>query len=262
MGDVFAYHFTRNGNDIALAGGGIDEFGGMNAKERLDKILENNLIKGGNRKGYFHKQQEMPLSVSFSGIDLGNIGTLLNNGFSQYGLAVSRKRVKDLLNPVKYLNDEQIWNREFYNEDKWLVDLVRPEGYFVDEFDEEGYPTGDGFWKKAYDFSWQKEERIKGPGLELNGGPDFVFVPNGDEVKRIQGERGLEAFDLDYHFDRFRRFLKEHGKGKIKGLENKFRDVWNGVVSKGGISAPKEGKFLMREVLDGVWDEVGKIVDE
>lgn len=238
MGEYFAHHFTEDSTTRNLRGFNFDGKA-ESASGMLEKILIEKKIVGGNQKGYYCYNLVLPKSVSFSDVSLENVNLLVDDR-SAYGLAFEKSRFRnDCLKKVIYLDDGEIDSSKSNNHEKYLIDLCRPEG---------NYSSG-GFERKPYDYSWQKELRVKLGNLNFDA-PDFVFVPNCDERKRFNEEFGVEAFNIEWQFAMMTDFVKEFGK-KPK-FEKLFYEIRKEVKKENQGS----NNFLMKEVSERTWDKI------
>ncbi len=152
----FLKHFTQSDENRAKTGLVPAPGPAASAKSRFLGVLRERKIYGTSGKGYFHLREVMPQSVSFTEKPLEALDRFYCER-SAYAVAFDGNRIKPgLARKVLYLSEYEIRSGAFPPEDKWLVDLVRPN--HILGFDEE---TGESiFVAKKYDFSWQEEWRI------------------------------------------------------------------------------------------------------
>lgn len=128
------YHFTQRN----------DQFPDLSPKEKFYHILDECVIRAFPNKGFFHNKEEMPPTVSFTGLSIYDLQPVIERR-SDYGICFKPSYMKARkVKPVKYLKNDEIRGKEFTQDEKWLIDLKG----------------------NSYNFSWEKEYRHKG---------DFVF---------------------------------------------------------------------------------------
>lgn len=247
----FLKHFAQGDHSRAMSGL-VRIAGDMSAQERFLSILRQRVLYGTNGKGYFHRSQTMPASVSFSAKVLESLDRFYTQR-SAYALVFDINRIKPgFARPVAYLSEQQIKEGHFFAQDKWLVDLVRPK--HVWELDE---MTGESRFVRKYDFSWQEEWRIKGTSITF--GYDkvaFVIVPRREVESQVRGEFPVETLLAKDNYARVVDFRNAHG-GQNPPLEQTVVAVQSELVKSGRVSDPAHGVYLLPEIVEQAWQRLG-----
>jgi len=254
MSHYFKY-FTQDDEKRMKSGLVPPPFGVMTGRERFMKILQDRQIHGSKGKGYFHKLMKMPCSVSLTVKALESLDRFyVDRG--AYAITFDRGRVKkDLAHPVLYLSDQQIRAGEFLEEDRWLVDVIRP----YDVYDEDQMTGELVLLDRKYDFSWQEEWRIRGlaVGFDYNK-VAFVIVPNEKQDKVVRGEFPVESFIAKENYARVQQYRHAHG-GAIPPLEDTVHVAIERLAAHGRRSDPAHGIYIMPEALECAWDVIKNI---
>ncbi|MFH1451767.1 MAG: hypothetical protein ABIF88_01185 [archaeon] len=237
----FYYHFTQNGNQRTKTFG-ADLFGNLSARERLENILKNSLLVGGNQKGHKYHQGSTPESISFTGRNFERLKPFFDKR-SHYAVAFLGNRIEKHLTQVRYLTDEERRKQQIPQEEEWAVDIVRPE--FSHDLE--------GNHKKRYDFRWEEEQRIKGKSFKFKKNPDFIIVPTQEEVRIFNGEFGVEALSVEEDYKRVEEF-RSWNEGKLPPFEKVFGDIYVEAVNNGEKTRPGTGKLILQEMSWKAWE--------
>lgn len=123
------YHFTQK-NKV---------FPELSAKQKFYQILEQTRLVAMPNKGFFYDKGDDTATVAFTALDFSKLEPMLKRR-SGYALCFQENKFKDSLGQVMYFTSDQIKEKDFSDDEKWLVDLAG----------------------RSYDFCWENEYRHKG----------------------------------------------------------------------------------------------------